>query len=823
MSKSPLSQSLRPIQPKLIRRMLIILSMMFTIMLFLEGLSGMTPTKAAGNFVGRSGNHFTLNGQTWYVAGTNNHYLGWGSTLEVDNVLNDAKAMKFNVVRTIMHSVRGSLDGTTNGSGTVPLKWNWNSTSESSNMGMNGVYLLYWNTTTGKMDYNDTSSGLARWDYVIWKAGQLGLKLNIAFLDFWEWAGGVQQINSNLRINEPTPVNYNMKTDSKRYIYFFDEPLAKQMYKDWVKHVLTRVNPLTGLAYKDDPTIFGWDLMNEPEINAAYGNAWVSEMAAYVKTLDTNHLLGTGGEGFADGHTGSSVASEINNQPNIDFATWHSYPKYHGISTTQVNTLIEQNCDIAAAGGKPVIFQEFAWGSENTNQASVYQSWVDKMYDEDCAGWLFWRLTSKHDHGGYAADNGEGFDIHNDGSATANVLIDAAIRSLARNGPQPTNTPCVGCTNTPTPSRTPTLTPTVAPTNTPGIPAGTATIDDSVMGSGQNQFNYGGAWSHCTVCNEPSPAVFYNASQSWSNTVNNTVTLAFTGTQVKYYAVTAPSHGIAAVSIDGGTELNIDLYSTVKTGHVLKYTSGTLTAGSHTLKIRVTGTKNASSSGIVITVDRADVLGVGSPTSVPPTATRTNTPGVTFVPPTNTSVGPTATKTNTPIPPTATKTNTPGTGSTNIAPSGTGYTWYNITSSYAGNQRTEVGVNNGNLTAFFSLTGSGDDNTNVDEAAGVIWSTAQNITSVKYYSGTCDQYANGPFTGNIRVQFSTNGTTWTTDSAWTVSPAYPYDSCASAGQAYTFSGPAKSGIKGVRVIGTVHTTNNSLSWHANANEVQVFN
>jgi hypothetical protein len=210
-------------------------------------------------------------------------------------------------------------------------------------------------------------------------------------------------------------------------------------------------------------------------------------------------------------------------------------------------------------------------------------------------------------------------------------------------------------------------------------------------------------------------------------------------------------------------------------------------------------------------------------TPVPPTATKTNTPGVTFVPPTNTPAGPTATPTNTPIPSTATKTNTPVTGGTNIAPSGTGYTWYNITTSYAGNQRTEPGVNNGNLTAFFPLTGSGDDNTNVDEAAGVIWSTTQNITSVKYYSGTCDQYDNGPFTGNIRVQFSTNGTTWTTDSAWTVSPAYPYDSCTSAGQPYTLSGPTKTGVKGVRVIGIVHSTNSSLSWHANANEVQVFN
>ena len=32
----------------------------------------------------------------------------------------------------------------------------------------------------------------------------------------------------------------------------------------FLKTVLTRVNSITGVAYKDDPTIFAWELMNEP-------------------------------------------------------------------------------------------------------------------------------------------------------------------------------------------------------------------------------------------------------------------------------------------------------------------------------------------------------------------------------------------------------------------------------------------------------------------------------------------------------------------------------------------------------------------------------
>eukprot|EP01018_Ginkgo_biloba_P021558 Gb_31304 [translate_table: standard] len=38
----------------------------------------------------------------------------------------------------------------------------------------------------------------------------------------------------------------------------------KGYYKNHVKVVLTRVKRVIGIAYKDDPTIFAWELMNEP-------------------------------------------------------------------------------------------------------------------------------------------------------------------------------------------------------------------------------------------------------------------------------------------------------------------------------------------------------------------------------------------------------------------------------------------------------------------------------------------------------------------------------------------------------------------------------
>jgi hypothetical protein len=66
-------------------------------------------------------------------------------------------------------------------------------------------------------------------------------------------------------------------------------------------------------------------------------------------------------------------------------------------------------------------------------------------------------------------------------------------------------------------------------------------------------------------------------------------------------------NGIAGISIDGGAEQRVDYYSSIRVGEQLVYVSPTLPAGPHTLKVRVTGSKNTSSSNTVISLDRIEV------------------------------------------------------------------------------------------------------------------------------------------------------------------------------------------------------------------------
>ncbi len=233
--------------------------------------------RAQDHFADVSGGRFVHNGKPFHVAGVNNHYLTFGSAAEVMRVLDDAVAMQANVVRTFIQPVIGSLDGQT-----VATIWNWRSKAEASNLGVGGVYMLYWDTARGQMGINDGADGLERLDFLLAEARKRDLKLLIAFLDFWAYTGGAQQMRA-------------WYGSEDKNTFFFADPRTKQNYKDWISHVVNRVNTITGVRYKDDPTVFAWQLMNEPDIRPpSLRDGWLAEMAAYVKAADQNHLVSSG-------------------------------------------------------------------------------------------------------------------------------------------------------------------------------------------------------------------------------------------------------------------------------------------------------------------------------------------------------------------------------------------------------------------------------------------------------------------------------------------------------------------------------------------------
>lgn len=131
---------------------------------------------------------------------------------------------------------------------------------------------------------------------------------------------------------------------------------------------------------------------------------------------------------------------------------------------------------------------------------------------------------------------------------------------------------------------------------------GSTSINDNTKGNGLGQFNYSGKWNYGTQANA------YLEDNHWSSSRNAYYKVKFEGTQIKLYGATSNNHGIAAVSIDNGRETNVDFYSSKRADNVLVYTSPVLKPGQHTLKVRVTGTKNSKSKGTNVTADRATIF-----------------------------------------------------------------------------------------------------------------------------------------------------------------------------------------------------------------------
>lgn len=90
---------------------------------------------------------------------------------------------------------------------------------------------------------------------MISEAGRYGMKLILSLVNNYEDSGGKKQYVEWAR-NQ----GQHISSDDD----FFTNSLVKGYYRNHIKAVLTRQNRITGVAYRDDPTIMAWELMNEP-------------------------------------------------------------------------------------------------------------------------------------------------------------------------------------------------------------------------------------------------------------------------------------------------------------------------------------------------------------------------------------------------------------------------------------------------------------------------------------------------------------------------------------------------------------------------------
>jgi hypothetical protein len=116
-------------------------------------------------------------------------------------------------------------------------------------------------------------------DYAIKKAHDKHIHLIIPLTDnYYYYHGGKHNFT-------------DWEGDFKEDDFYSNQKVIKD-FEQYIRHLLTHLNPLTGLAYKDDPIILAWETGNELENESgAWNDGWTERMARYIKSVDHHHLV----------------------------------------------------------------------------------------------------------------------------------------------------------------------------------------------------------------------------------------------------------------------------------------------------------------------------------------------------------------------------------------------------------------------------------------------------------------------------------------------------------------------------------------------------
>ncbi|XP_042481177.1 mannan endo-1,4-beta-mannosidase 6-like [Macadamia integrifolia] len=256
-------------------------------------------------------------------------------------------------------------------------------------------------------------------DFVIAEARRHKIRLILSLVNNLNAFGGKAQY---VNWAQEAGVNVSSSTDS-----FFSHPTIKRYYMDYIKAIVTRKNSLTGVRYSEEPAVFAWELMNEPRCTSSSSapilQTWIREMATFIKSLDQNHLVTVGLEGFYGSETtnrsevnpgewAASLGSDfIQNSAikNIDFASVHAYPDswIHDADLDKKTKFLSRWVDYHISDGenvlkKPVLFMEVGFSlhtsKQGTNDRDLLLKMVyDKVYEsakkrQAGAGALIWQL-----------------------------------------------------------------------------------------------------------------------------------------------------------------------------------------------------------------------------------------------------------------------------------------------------------------------------------------------------------------------------------------------------------------------------------------------
>ena len=351
-----------------------------------EGSS--TPPPSSDAFVSANNGNFYADGQLFRFVGTNAYYLPNYEKLDagvVNRAFNIFEETGITVIR-----MWAFYDG-------YDCGYSQHDSSENVIQTSPGVY---------------SESALRDLDRVIAKGKERGIRFILPLVNYWDELGGICQYNTWAGASSP----------SQNMDFFINNSDTQKWFREYIEMLLNRVNTVTGVAYKDEPAIFAWQIINEGRNSGANPRIlrdWYQEIAQFIKSITPNHMVSTGEEGFDEGTPSDYSVSEYSNTyvlranegtsyimntsiPEIDFGSAHWYPADWGFGTSANSSLLDaqrawlsDHQNIAEDLGKPFVLGE--WGFEgwgNSTQLTIYDNLYEHAESIQLDGSLLWQLTA---------------------------------------------------------------------------------------------------------------------------------------------------------------------------------------------------------------------------------------------------------------------------------------------------------------------------------------------------------------------------------------------------------------------------------------------
>lgn len=265
---------------------------------------------------------FNIDGETKYFAGTNSYWIGFlTNNADVDLVMGHLQTAGLKILRV----------------------WGFNDVASPSDN------VWFQSFSGSEPTINTGANGLQRLDYVVSSAEAHGIKLIINFVNNWGDYGGMAAYNTYYGISTATD--------------WYTNANAQAQYKKYISAVVSR--------YSSSSAIFAWELANEPRCNGCSTDViynWATTISAYVKSLDSTHMVTLGDEGFMNGggdgsypYTTGEGVDFVKNLAikDLDFGTFNLYPDSWGVSTDFGSPWVDNHAAACAAANKPCLFEEY--------------------------------------------------------------------------------------------------------------------------------------------------------------------------------------------------------------------------------------------------------------------------------------------------------------------------------------------------------------------------------------------------------------------------------------------------------------------------------